>query len=397
MAPVTTFFASSLNALARRRGGMFRNSRAGFRGRSLAWRRRPVLTAPLLLSCEHSLARAGVGQATQLQRRASKSAAGAIDISAAPAPQSASSDIGQQSGVSSAGRGGDSGKSGGKESGSWGWGKTLGVAASTVSGIIVLYYFWKSGYSLHKTELLLLERFRSLPFYWPPGPGPAYRNSHIEHEGLSEEFVHAFAAWFIVTDLQVSEGVTRDEVLELIVEFGFKEDEKPCKDFLQRGEGQLEERRRLSSCGLQESVTLLSQLAMIKPTEEEQRPELGQVAVDLLRRKVGGINSVLNNASLMQQATLSSITSGGGSTGSGFPGLAPGTVGPVAPGASVMESEDEGAIDEAQQRRLEAAQITRVEDSLIAKLERQGSLSAAEEVRLADIRQRKARLLSLGA
>lgn len=332
----------------------------------------------------------------QVLSRASKTAAGATEHAATLATQPAAGSAGDpKSGASPAAGGGDSGSGKDKESTSWGWGKTLGTAGGSISGIIVLYYFWKSGYSVHKTEILLLERFRSLPFYWPPGPGPAHRNSHLEYEGLSEEFVNAFGDWFIVNDLQVSEGVTRDEVLELIEELGFKEDEKPCKDFLQRGEGQLEERRRLSSCGLQESVTLLAQLAAVKPVEGETRPELGQAAVDLLRRKVGGITSVVDTAALMQQATLGALTAG--ATGGGTPGPLAGAAGFATPSASVVEPEDEGGIDEAQQRRLEAAQMTRAEESLIAKLARHGSLSAAEEARLADIRQRKATLLGPGA
>jgi len=51
-----------------------------------------------------------------------------------------------------------------------GWGRFFMYISGGVTGVVFLFYYYKSGYSLHRTEVMMLERFRRLPFYWPPGP-----------------------------------------------------------------------------------------------------------------------------------------------------------------------------------------------------------------------------------
>merc|ERR1712083_943653 len=55
--------------------------------------------------------------------------------------------------------------------------------------------------------------------------------------------------------------------------------------------------------------------------------------------------------------------------------------------ASTQEDADSGdaGLDESQQRHMEAARLTRIEEGLLAKLERLGSLSPAEEGRLRNV------------
>merc|ERR1740129_1926850 len=134
---------------------------------------------------------------------------------------------------------------------------------------------------------MMLDWLRSLPFYSAPGPS-ASANSEVDPKGLPHDVVDAFAEWFVYTDLLEANGVTRDDVLELFREMGFSEEEPPCKDYLHRGEGQLEERRRLSGTGLQESVDLLAKLAVSPRDAEGGRAEsrVGKEALALLRRKL---------------------------------------------------------------------------------------------------------------
>ncbi|CAE8677982.1 unnamed protein product, partial [Polarella glacialis] len=141
-----------------------------------------------------------------------------------------------------------------------GWGMFMVYVSGGIGGLTFLYYFYKANYSLHKTEILMLEAFRQLPLYSPPGPSTAELNSRLDGTDLPQDLVQGLAEWFVAIDLQEPGGVSRDDVLELMGEFGFGEEEKPAKDFLFRGEGQIEERRRLTCAGLQETVTLVTDL-----------------------------------------------------------------------------------------------------------------------------------------
>jgi len=328
-----------------------------------------------------------------------------------------------------------------------GWGQFFLYVIGGISGVTFFYYFYKSEYSVTKTEVLMLQAFRRLPLYWPPHPKAAAENSEINAEGLGQEFVVAFTEWFILIDLQQSEGVTRDDVLELIQDFGINEEDKVCRPivrrFLEFGEGQLEERRRLTAVGLQESVTFLAELfnaPLPKPdkksAEEERRIDpaledrpvtsdeyaeahkeegkdtdtlreqwqklvlvplvlprehMGTEAVELMRKKVRGMASISSGAAALRQAmhlpgAMSSPTTEilqAGTSAETF-----GVAASVKPTTLAPPVEDSD-VDEVQEMRSEVARLERMEASLIGRLERMGALSPAEESRLLDVREEK--------
>lgn len=287
----------------------------------------------------------------------------------------------------------------------------------------------------------MLAAFRRLPLYWPPGPSAAERNATIDGKGLSPDFVSAFAEWFVHIDLQSKDGVTRDDILELVRELGFNDESKICKRFLSEGEGHLEERRRLSSVGLQESVSLLAQLAS-SPDEPRKTPaaetgedgkkeegasgaddapaaaevgpsalppqeRVGPAAVALLRKKVQAPASMMQSASVLQQAMqvggprVVQLGDVDGSTPLADPemplsppqgrGMDPvaSPFGTVA-SRSLANDEPEAADDTELQQELERSRLKRLEESLLAQLGRVGSLSSAEEARLRDVRAKLA-------
>lgn len=262
---------------------------------------------------------------------------------------------------------------------------------SGIGTIFFLYYFKQAKYSLTKTEAILLDRCRRLPFYWPPGATESEKNSQLDGCGLPPNVKAFFTEWFILNDLQQTEGVSRDDVLELLRELGFDEADPACKAFLARGQGHLEERRRLTGCGLQEALELLAEVAV--PVDARAggwgssrpaliRERLGPEAEELLQRKSAGVSSVLSSVALMQQAM----------TGPSAPR-------PASPAAfatpqgfgrgSLAEVDD---MDEETHNQLEVARLERIEATIMKRLERAGELTPAEEGRLRDARQELARL-----
>jgi len=288
-----------------------------------------------------------------------------------------------------------------------GWGRFFMYISGGVTGVVFLFYYYKSGYSLHRTEVMMLERFRRLPVYWPPGPPAGEKNSNLDGEGLPPDIVDLFAAWFIATDLREAEGVTRDDVLELLREMGYPDDDKACKAFLERGEGLLEERRRMSGAGLQESLSLLAKFAA--PTADSGTAARPPDAVaDALKRRLAGVASMSAGLSALQQAMQapSEVAMSGGSTqvqglGVAAPFLAESAQPPPAASAagSLPEAKSpepeypEEDLDESHQKMLEESHLARTEAVLLQKLERAGNLSPAEEARLQDVRQRRSLLL----
>jgi len=290
-----------------------------------------------------------------------------------------------------------------------GWGRFFLYGFSGISSLVFIYYFHQAKYSLHQTEILLLDRFRRLPFYWPLGPSEAEHNGDIRGEGLQPDLVIAFSEWFITTDLQEAGGVVREDVLELFEEFGLGEDHPAAKEFLRRGEGQLEEHRRYSGAGLQECIQLLAKMCQPNPKEgSPPPPNIGAEAVQILRRKTQRATSVMTGVSALQQAMQNSAMSSAqlppaassaqqGTADSSLPsGAQPagGRVG-VAAGGGVQitiadedDADDDDANDE-QHKRMEATRLQRIEDDLMKRLERNGSLSPGEEARLQDAREKR--------
>lgn len=298
-----------------------------------------------------------------------------------------------------------------EKDGPMGWGKFLLYIGSGFSGIVFLYYFNQANYRLHRTEVLMLERWRRLPLYPPRGPSEAEENSEVDPSGLPGELVAAFTEWFVAIDLQEPGGVTRDDVLELVRELGLNEEDKHAKEFLNRGDGHLEERRRLSGAGLQESVNLLAKLS--RPCEKGAEPapcKLGDEALQLLQRKVQGASAaMMAGASALEalqqqqmqvqmaeqsQAAPPGMLAGAPAAAGMLPGMAgqAASAGAFGLASGAVAPEEQDALDEAEQQQLELARLARMEEGLLATLERRGSLSAAEEARLEEVRARKALL-----
>eukprot|EP00931_Biecheleriopsis_adriatica_P115679 TRINITY_DN91446_c0_g1_i1.p1 TRINITY_DN91446_c0_g1~~TRINITY_DN91446_c0_g1_i1.p1 ORF type:complete len:351 (+),score=87.40 TRINITY_DN91446_c0_g1_i1:49-1101(+) len=283
-----------------------------------------------------------------------------------------------------------------------GWGMFSVYMLSGATGVTFAYYFYKAKYSFHKTEVLMLDAFRRLPLYWPAGPRAAEVNSRMDAEGLPEDLKVAFCEWFVMADLEEPGGVTRDDVLELMVDMGYGEEAQPAKDFLYRGEGHIEERRRMSCVGLQESLTLLAAMRAEALKKQKQEPADGASdapspktdgeIVELLRRKfrrsVSSLNSgmeALRQVNLMQAP--SSLSNAGATAQEGNVQTAASSPSrPVPAAAPTWEDLDD--TDE-EDLRMEDARLARVEEELMLRLERQGTLSPAEEARLADIRQKR--------
>eukprot|EP00434_Breviolum_minutum_P024339 symbB.v1.2.021494.t1/scaffold1806.1/size131321/9 len=141
-----------------------------------------------------------------------------------------------------------------KEDKPMGWGIFFAYMGCGVATVSFLYYFYKARYSFHQTEILIVDALRRLPMYWPPSPHDGEINARTDAEGLPEDIKLAFCEWFVVTDLEEAKGVTRDDVLELMHELGYSDKAQPAKDFLFRGEGHIEEKRRLTCAALQEMI-----------------------------------------------------------------------------------------------------------------------------------------------
>eukprot|EP00930_Biecheleria_cincta_P089487 TRINITY_DN78805_c0_g1_i1.p1 TRINITY_DN78805_c0_g1~~TRINITY_DN78805_c0_g1_i1.p1 ORF type:complete len:381 (-),score=83.99 TRINITY_DN78805_c0_g1_i1:60-1115(-) len=290
-----------------------------------------------------------------------------------------------------------------------GWGMFLVYVASGISGVVWLYYFYKARYSFHQTEILLLDAFSRLPLYYPPdsSESEAVMNSSTDSSGLPEDLKMAFCEWFVVTDLEEPDGVTRDDVLELMGELGLNEDAQPAKDFLYRGAGHIEERRRLSCVGLQESLTLYASLTAESAKQQTKEPTEGAPALalpksgaeqlEVLRRKFRRSQSALTGAEVLRQAMASPIGPAAANLDS------PTTPAPERPAAVAPEAaaaplrapeEDPGELDEDEELRFEDVRLARLEAELLGRLERHGNLSPAEESRLADVRQKRTAIKS---
>lgn len=287
------------------------------------------------------------------------------------------------------------------------WGVYFLYATGWVSGLTFFYHFYKEDYSLHRTEIAFVNAIRTLPLYYPPVKSVAYANGTVDGEGLSPELVLAFSEWFVSVDMQQTEGVIRDDVLELFREMGFDEFSKPCKRYLERGEGHLEERKRMSGTGLQESLNLLIDLVFnAKPEKlkegEEPPPDprtlVGPETVEMLRKKVRGVASVSAGASAMQAAMQAQHAPQPMAPVETMPAIfspvqqdAPK---PIAPLHSLSKDDDDDVDDTAEQLQIEASRLRRLEAGLMQRLENCGSLSSAEEARLRDVRAQQASLSS---
>lgn len=285
----------------------------------------------------------------------------------------------------------------------WLWRITAGIA-----GIYVVYTFRDQGFSVHRTERHLVKKFMSLPLYWPPDKTLSQKNTTIEDEDLHMEIFQPFVEWLILMDLQESEGITRDEVLELMTELGFDEQEKAAKEFLSRGVGQLEERRRLSGCSLQECVELLANLALGDEARKDRSFFGLQARPGLLRARLGDKEVAIIQArvdKLMLSAPENAVNTHVAGFSNASPAMRTANARSLgdARGAShslsrwqqssgVAEHAPAEAFDDDEDERLELARLRKLEQELRRNLATRGSLSPAEEVRLEDCLQQIAKL-----
>eukprot|EP00403_Amphidinium_massartii_P002769 CAMPEP_0178385284 /NCGR_PEP_ID=MMETSP0689_2-20121128/7955_1 /TAXON_ID=160604 /ORGANISM="Amphidinium massartii, Strain CS-259" /LENGTH=324 /DNA_ID=CAMNT_0020005565 /DNA_START=123 /DNA_END=1093 /DNA_ORIENTATION=- len=284
----------------------------------------------------------------------------------------------------------------------------LGVA----SGCTFLFYFHKAGYSLHRTELLMLEQLGRLPLYPPPHLPEAETNSALETDALPAAFVEAFADWFIATDLKQGEGVTRDDVLELFSDLGFAETDKACKTFINEGEGSFEEARRLSGAGLQESLSLLEDLCIPMERREKVsgsakgemvRARIGAHEIELVKQRLASVQAVTIAAAAAAMQEAAEVKWSSSMSPSDHSGSAPSSAGapeaamnaplppfaPIAgpahdkdcqchPGTSPADTESNvstfastpvvEALDDKDAQRMELARLARIEEGLLAQL-----------------------------
>lgn len=300
----------------------------------------------------------------------------------------------------------DAKKNEAEEEGPITWSKFFLYIGSGISGLIFLWYFRKARYSLHQTEVLLLERWRQFPLYPPPDPPAGELNSKLDGKGLPPDLVMALSEWFVHKDLLEAGGVVRNDILELMEELGLDETHKAAKDYLHRGEGRLEEHRRYTGTGLQESITLLSLMAY--PEEGNKEGKVGVLinfdeATTVLRGKLPQRGpSVVDGAKALQQlkgggtslaASMAATQTESAGTPSSLASSSTSSPKPIVPDAGTMHQEvDLGGDAEAELRRMEDARLASVEEGLLNRLNRQGALSPAEESRLQEVRLQRSKL-----
>lgn len=162
------------------------------------------------------------------------------------------------------------------------FGRFLLYATGAVSGSIFSYYFYQSGFNLHNTEIAISRKLAELPFYYPPGPGAAEKNTRLPDVSIPESLVGEISGWFIYQDTAAKNGVRRNNILDLFGELGLCDPEKEkntdflsvgdeefrksitrsVNSFVERGRGRLTEYKRQSGVSIQETIELLNELVL---------------------------------------------------------------------------------------------------------------------------------------
>jgi len=276
------------------------------------------------------------------------------------------------------------------------FGNKVFLAFGGIGGLYLSYLFYKAGFSIKQTEVLLLERFRELPLYWPPGPGVAVTNSKVEQGLLSDNTFDILARYFILTDSRC-DGITRDGVLILIDEelelLG--EGVKIVDQFIQQGTGDSTERKRRSQVGLAEFVEFIDSIITHLGVPDKKFPERPirkreDVETDIRNKLKNMMPTTLSFNALTQMsmpsqsmmtstpslastatpATPASSQSGGGWFGSGS---TPKTPQPVEP---------EPDVEEIEILKLELSQYQKKVNTFEEQKKLRGSLTDAESSRL---------------
>lgn len=136
------------------------------------------------------------------------------------------------------------------------------TGTGAVISLYVGWHFYQAGWNIKRTEVRLIERFRRLPLYPPPGPSVAELNSSIDFGSLETQTADALVQYFLLTDSR-SEGITRDDVVVFVedeLQLGKEEEKNIIGIFVSRGRGENKERKRLCQIGLQEFLKLVNDL-----------------------------------------------------------------------------------------------------------------------------------------
>eukprot|EP00397_Hematodinium_sp_SG-2012_P066179 GEMP01098325.1.p1 GENE.GEMP01098325.1~~GEMP01098325.1.p1 ORF type:complete len:237 (+),score=45.52 GEMP01098325.1:35-745(+) len=167
--------------------------------------------------------------------------------------------------------------------------KKILTATGAAISLYVGWHFYQAGYNIKRTEVRLIERFRRLPLYPPPGPTLAELNSTIDTGSLEKETADALIQYFLLTDAK-GDGITRDDVVVLVDEelhLGKEEEKNLIGVFVSRGRGENRERKRLCQIGLQEFLKLLDDLVDHNARETKvSRPEVELRVRELMQNQM---------------------------------------------------------------------------------------------------------------
>eukprot|EP00746_Dinoflagellata_sp_MGD_P001000 gnl/MRDRNA2_/MRDRNA2_101860_c0_seq1.p1 gnl/MRDRNA2_/MRDRNA2_101860_c0~~gnl/MRDRNA2_/MRDRNA2_101860_c0_seq1.p1 ORF type:complete len:358 (+),score=82.92 gnl/MRDRNA2_/MRDRNA2_101860_c0_seq1:55-1128(+) len=256
-------------------------------------------------------------------------------------------------------------------------------------GLYIAWHYYKAGYDLNRTELLILEKLRRWPVFPPPGPSQAELNSRCDACGLPPAVYESLCQYFVETDKSSADGVLRDDVVTLIVDLGLgSEEDKWIKSFIAEGSGRLEERKRLSSCSLEETIQLVAECMKLSDKDPE-------TVASQLRIRVPAPMTMAVGESARQAMTMLSETSlpppqSSTSTVGGFGQTV------YQPGASAAPSSPLDDIDEKAAElellHMEVAGAKKKEAELMVLLENRGTLTEAEMARLNQVRRLRADL-----
>ena len=174
-----------------------------------------------------------------------------------------------------------------QEASPWTVPRFAGVCFTTIGSLYIGYNIYKCNGNLGNAEIRIIGQMKKMHFYPPPGPSIAERNTRLpDLDHVDDETEHYLAHYFIHIDAQKGAcGFTREDSLELIDAAGFNEDSEACKDFLMRAPGHIEERKRMSSCSLNELLLLVDALMASEDTDH-LREQKAKSMVTIINQRV---------------------------------------------------------------------------------------------------------------
>lgn len=98
--------------------------------------------------------------------------------------------------------------------------------------------------------------------------GPNMIPKNVKNSSFNSSFANEtkalFGTYFLQLDLDKENGVTRNDVIDLIVKAGFTEEEfkKQMGDFISQGRGSTPQKKRTSGCSLQEALDFMETIVL---------------------------------------------------------------------------------------------------------------------------------------